>query len=87
MSSPALEAFLAKLYTAAEARARFFVDMLREARSAGLTEAEATALLDIDRAGLEMAAASYARKREQHRRRPCKPAQTILEWMRRKTVR
>ena len=68
MSSPALEAFLVRLYTDDDARERFFADMHGEALEAGLTEAEATAMHDIDRTGLQMAAASYARKREQHAR-------------------
>jgi hypothetical protein len=67
MSSPALESFLAMLYTDADARARFVADMQGEAGRAGLSEAEATALCAIDLAGLEMAAASYAHKRAQHR--------------------
>ncbi len=69
MSSPALEAFLALLYTDAAARERFFRDPEAEARRAGLSAAEAIAMSRIDRAGLEMAAGSYAWKRAQHNRR------------------
>src|SRR4051794_26869565 len=63
VSSPALETFLAKLYTDEEARVRFLADMRGEAARAGLSEAEVLALAHIDRIGLQMAAASYAHKR------------------------
>ena len=66
MSPVSLEAFLAKLYTDGPARARFLADPANEARSAGLGEADVIALCGTDRAGLCMAAASYARKREQY---------------------
>lgn len=58
------EAFLARLYTDAELRARFLADPAGEARRAGLDEASARRLAAIDRAGLELAAASFAAKRE-----------------------
>lgn len=73
MSSPALEAFLARLYTDQDARARFTADIRGEALRAGLSDAEATALQGIDVTGLQMAATSYARKREQHRRKRLLP--------------
>lgn len=82
MSSPALESFLAKLYTDDEARARFLTDVRGEAERAGLSEAQATALRRIDRAGLQMAAASYAHKRAQHRRPRPSLAKAIVGWMR-----
>lgn len=63
MSAVALEAFLARLYTDAALRARFLAAPLDEARAAGLCEADSCALAAIDRAGLEMAAASFAHKR------------------------
>jgi hypothetical protein len=63
------EAFLAKIYVDADYRARFLADPRGVARVAGLSEEECDALVAIDRKGLEMAATSYARKREkgQHR--------------------
>ncbi len=82
MSSPALESLLAKLYTDAEARARFLADMRREAERAGLSEAEAIALVDIDRTGLQMAAASYAHKRAQHRRPRPGLVEAVAGWVR-----
>ena len=69
MSSPALEAFLALLYTDAAVRERFLLDPESEARKAGLPATDAAALGQIDRAGLQMAASSYARKRAQYVRR------------------
>ena len=82
MSSPALEAFLAGLYTSADARTRFFADMRGEALKAGLSEADVAALQQIDRPGLQMAAASYAHKRAQHKRPRRSAAQLLLERMR-----
>jgi hypothetical protein len=82
VSSPALESFLAKLYTDDEARARFLADKRGEAGRAGLSEADATALCNIDRAGLQMAAASYAHKRAQHRRPRTSLANAVIGWMR-----
>ena len=66
MSSPALEAYLALLYTDAAARERFLLAPEAEARKAGLPAADAAALGKVDRAGLQMAASSYARKRAQY---------------------
>jgi hypothetical protein len=63
MNTPALEAFLARLYVDADMRARFLVDPHAEAVRAGLTEQQCRALENIDSAGLEMAARSFARKR------------------------
>jgi len=68
MSSPALEAFLARLYTDAVARARFNADPAGEAARAGLSAAECAAMVRCDRTGLEMAAESFGRKRAQHQR-------------------
>jgi Aromatic-ring-opening dioxygenase LigAB, LigA subunit len=61
--SAALERFLAQLYTDRDARARFAADPRAEAQRAGLSDAESAALERIDRAGLEMAARSFERKR------------------------
>ena len=69
--SAALEAFLAQIYVDDEARARFLADPRREASRAGLPEDTCAALAAIDRAGLELAAASFAHKRTTARaRRP-----------------
>ena len=67
MTSPAFEAFLAKLYADADFRSGFLADPQGMARTAGLNDEECGALAAIDRTGLEMAAASYARKREKKR--------------------
>jgi hypothetical protein len=64
MSSPALERFLATIYVDPQARARFLKNPRGEAARAGLPEDQCVALESIDRVGLEMAARSYARKRE-----------------------
>ncbi len=70
--SPAFELFLARLYTDAEARARFVADPAGETLRAGLAAGEALALAGIDHAGLELAARSFARKRRtKERRRAC----------------
>ena len=69
MSTPALERFLAKIYIDPEARAKFLANPLEEAARAGLPDDLCKALQSIDRIGLEMAARSYARKRE-HKKRP-----------------
>ena len=63
MTGPAFEAFLARIYTDAEARARFLADPAGEARRAGLSDEESAALASVDRAGLALAAESFARKR------------------------
>lgn len=57
------EAFLARLYTDAELRARFLADPVGEAKRAGLDDATAERLAAIDRVGLELAAESFAAKR------------------------
>ena len=60
---PEFETFLARLYTDAEVRARFLSAPREEAARQGLTAAECESLERIDRAGLEMAARSFAHKR------------------------
>jgi hypothetical protein len=67
--SARIEQFLARLYTDADLRSRFLAQPAQIARAAGLDEPSVAALARIDRVGLELAADSYARKREQHRRR------------------
>jgi hypothetical protein len=66
VSAQALEAFLARLYTDEELRREFLATPLAVARRAGLDAAQAAALAAVDRAGLELAAQSIARKRAQH---------------------
>jgi hypothetical protein len=63
MSAADLEAFLAKIYVDEQARLAFLVDPYGEAMRAGLSEQEARSIERIDRTGLELAAASFARKR------------------------
>jgi hypothetical protein len=63
MSTPAFEAFLARIYVEQETRDRFLADPKGEALRAGLTEEQATALAKIDQTGLRLAASSFERKR------------------------
>ena len=63
MSARDLEAFLARIYVNGSARAAFKANPGVEARRAGLSEEECTALENTDWAGLEMAARSFAHKR------------------------
>jgi hypothetical protein len=69
MSSPALEEFLARLYTDEPALAEFLRMPAETARAAGLRDAEVLALVGADRIGLVMAAASFRAKREQRKAR------------------
>jgi hypothetical protein len=69
MSAPALEAFLARLFSDAALRERFLHDAKTVTADLPLTEIERAALLEIDRTGLQMAAASYANKRAPHVKR------------------
>jgi hypothetical protein len=63
MSSPRFEAFLARLYTDDGFRRRFLADPRALARHAGLDAPAIEALVRIDRAGLELAARSFAHRR------------------------
>jgi hypothetical protein len=63
MSTARFEAFLAKIYVDAEARARFLADPRGEAMRAGLTEPEISAFEKIDRIGLELTVQSLQHKR------------------------
>jgi hypothetical protein len=63
VSSPRLEAFLARLYTDEAALAAFMRAPADTARSAGLDDAEVSAMVAADHVGLVMAAASYRAKR------------------------
>ncbi len=81
MSAVGLEAYLAKLYTDIDAREAFFADPERAAREAGISGVDAAALQLIDKVGLRMAAASYAHKREQHRRPKKSLYQLLRGWL------
>ena len=72
MSAQRFEAFLARLYTDADALREFLLDPRGAATRAGLDPAEVEALGAIDRPGLELAARSFEKKRE--RRMPRRPA-------------
>jgi hypothetical protein len=63
MSSPRLEAFLARLYTDDALLERFLEDPQAAAAGCGLDAAELADLALIDRPGLVMAARSFAFKR------------------------
>lgn len=70
MSTPKLEAFLAKIYIDEKARTRFLTDARGEASRAGLSEAEIAALEKIDRVGLELTACSLTHKRQHKHKKP-----------------
>ncbi|HEX9534887.1 MAG TPA: hypothetical protein VF924_05410 [Stellaceae bacterium] len=67
MSSPALEEFLARLYTDEPALAEFLQMPTETARAAGLGDAEVSALAGADHIGLVMAAASFRVKRQRRK--------------------
>jgi hypothetical protein len=67
MSSPALEGFLARLYTDEATLAEFLRRPAEIARAAGLSDAEVMALEGADHVGLVMAARSFRAKRQQQR--------------------
>ena len=67
MSARAFEAFLTRVYADVGARARFKANPREEARRAGLTDEECAELEKIDWVGLEMAAKSFANKRQMKR--------------------
>ncbi len=64
MSTPNLEAFLARIYVDAQARERFLSNPMAEALRAGLSDDEVRAVQQIDRVGLELFAMSLERKRQ-----------------------
>jgi hypothetical protein len=66
MSSPALEAFLARLYTDEAMLASFLADPAPLLAQADLSEKERAALGGIDRTGLILAARSLRAKRAHH---------------------
>jgi hypothetical protein len=69
MNAIAMEAFLARLYTDARLRAEFLAAPRATALRSGLDAEDAQALEAIDRVGLELAADSYAHKRNAHRKK------------------
>jgi hypothetical protein len=77
MSSPALEEFLARLYTDEAALCAFLRAPADTARAAGLDHREIAALAGADRAGLVMSAASFRAKRAWRTRR-----HPLLRWLR-----
>lgn len=75
-----LEAFLARIYVDARARAEFLADPGGTAVRAGLAGPEVEALLRIDRVGLELAARSFARKRARHGSEPRSAMGRLVRW-------
>lgn len=69
MSAREFEAFLARIYVDALARAAFKANPRGEASRAGLSEEECATLETMDLVALELAARSYAKKRFLKRRR------------------
>jgi hypothetical protein len=63
MNQSRLEIFLARIYVDEQARARFLVDPRGEAIKAGLTPEQIEDVVNIDRDGLELFAASLERKK------------------------
>ena len=73
MSASIVEAFLARIYVDAQARARFLSNPAAEACAAGLSRDEVEAVTQIDKVGLELFALSLERKRQrQHAKRGCR---------------
>jgi hypothetical protein len=67
--SASLEAYLVKLYLDRDARREFVADPRGAATAAGLGAEDVAALERVDPDGLELAARSFARKREAQRPR------------------
>lgn len=70
MSTHTVEIILARLYSDIQARESFLADAAQFLLAYELSESERSALIAIDRAGLLMAADSYAHKRASHRKPP-----------------
>ena len=83
MNPIALETFLAKLYTDQAARNSFLADPVRAAHDAGLEDDDISSLNEMDKVGMLMAAASYAHKRDQHRRPKVKLHDSWVKWFKR----
>ena len=64
MSTSIVEAFLARIYVDAQARAQFLANPTAEALKAGLSQEEVEAVKQIDLVGLELFAVSLERKRQ-----------------------
>jgi hypothetical protein len=73
MSSPALETFLARLYTDRPFLEHFLTDPAGTMSEAGLTGQEQRCLAEMDRGGLLLAARSFERKRTGRGWRPRAP--------------
>ena len=82
MSQLALETYLARLYTEPALREAFLADPARAAHEAGFDDADTNALCAIDRAGLRMAADSYAKKGAQHRQPRKRLHEVVVAWWR-----
>ena len=82
MSSAALEAYLARLYTDDALHAAFLLEPRTQALLHGLSQQQAKAMAAMDLIGLQMAAASYRAKRTG--RAECGPKATPAQrWWRR----
>jgi hypothetical protein len=80
MSARNFEAFLARIYVDKKARSRFKVNPRAEGKLAGLSDEECTALENTDWIGLEMAARSFAHKRNfKQRKRSRVPFKKTLQ--------
>ena len=64
MTDPRFEAFLARVYVDLAFRAAFLQDPAGLALREGLSQEQASALQEIDREGLRLAAISFAKKRK-----------------------
>ena len=64
MNDSQLETFLARIYVDQAARAMFLADPCGEAIRAGLTPDQIESVVQIDREGLELFAASLERKKQ-----------------------
>ncbi|MEG0881923.1 MAG: hypothetical protein RSF79_25180 [Janthinobacterium sp.] len=82
MSSPALETYLARLYTDDAVRSAFLLEPRAQALRHGLSPQEAEAMAAMDRVGLQMAAASYRAKRA-GRARHAVQGTPVQRWWRR----
>jgi hypothetical protein len=64
VSASIVEAFLARIYVDAQARAQFLTNPTAEALKAGLSHDEVEAVKQMDLVGLELFAVSLERKRQ-----------------------
>jgi hypothetical protein len=69
MSAATVEVFLARLYSDATLREIFLRDSVEALSDLEITADERRELMVMDRAGLQMAATSFAHKRTQHSRK------------------